>query len=419
MENSKISTATDISQIKRQLLQLKELHASGTLTDFAYGESRNRLERQLLDWVMNHEVADSAAQASSSINSGQPHALNVPGQMAKPPLPLIAGLVSVVIAVAGIGYSLMRNPSSSVEGRGGSAEVGAVSSANGAGPGKPHATNFDQIAEMTEKLSNRLKDNPQDAEGWAMLARSYNVLGRNPEALAAYEKASALRGDDAVLLADYADALALKNNRVLAGEPMKLVERALKIEPRNIKALSLAGTHAFEKKDYLLAVKHWEQVMSFGPANDPLVDQVLPGLTEARTLAGLPPIERLARIAKPPATEIGKKISGTVTLATSLASNAQPDDAIYIYARHVEGSKMPLALLQRKVKDLPIQFQLDDSMAMSPESTLSKAGRVTISARVSKSGNAMPQKGDLVGQSEPVEVGAKNIAIEIKEMVKQ
>jgi len=273
---------------------------------------------------------------------------------------------------------------------------------------------------MANSLAAKLKNNPQDAEGWAMLARTYSVLGQNPQALSAYEKALALRANDAVLLADYADALALKNNRSLQGEPMKMVERALKIEPHNLKALSLAGTHAFENKDYAAAVKYWEQVVQFGAADSTLVEQVQPGLTEARDLAGLPPASKPTAQPRPPvANNTGLTVSGTVSLAPTLARNAKPDDTVFIFARPAEGSRMPLAIVRKQVKDLPIQFTLDDSMAMSPASKLSQAGRVLVGARISKSGHAMPEKGDLIGQSAPVAVGAKGLAIEIKETVAQ
>ena len=141
---------------------------------------------------------------------------------------------------------------------------------------------------MVERLAQRLKDQPQDAEGWAMLARSYSVLGRHPEALQAYEKALALRKDDANLLADYADSLAVQNKNVLAGEPLKLVTRALKLEPRNLKALSMAGSEAFDRQEYARAIQYWQQVVEFGPADSPMVQQVKPGLEQARQLAGVP-----------------------------------------------------------------------------------------------------------------------------------
>ena len=223
-----------------------------------------------------------------------------------------------------------------------------------------------------------------------------------------------------MLLADYADALAIKNNRSLAGEPMKMVERALKIDGKNLKALSLAGTNAFEKKDYAGAVKYWSAVVKIGPASNPLVEQVLPSLAEARELAGLPPDTSMT---KPPGPvgpgAAGKTVAGVVSLAPALAKEARPDDTVFIFARAAEGSPMPVAILRKKVKDLPIQFTLDDTMAMSPTSVLSEAGFVTVGARVSKSGNAMPEKGDFAGQTGRVAVGSGNLVIEIRDAVKQ
>jgi cytochrome c-type biogenesis protein CcmH len=422
---SDTSAPFDVAYVKRQLLQLKDLHTSGALSSESYEEGRNKLERRILDWVMR-DGADDTAMASTTVATmggltvAPASALvdaPIPASAVKAPMRLMAILAVAVVVIAAAGYAWMRNSGSGIADGSGGAQNSA-GSGDAAGPGKPHATNFDQIAEMTDKLSTKLKDNPEDSEGWAMLARSFSVLGRNPEALTAYEKAVALRANDAVLLADYADALALKNNRSLAGEPMKVVERALKIEPRNLKALSLAGTHSFEKKDYAGAVKFWEQVVEFGPANNRLVEQVLPGLTEARELAGLPPISRILGSGTSPDAAKGQTVSGTVTLSATLVGNAKPQDAVYIYARAVEGSRMPLALLQKKVKDLPMQYVLDDSMAMSPESTLSKVGKITVNARISKSGNAMPEAGDLIGQSAVVTVGAKEVAVEIKETVK-
>jgi cytochrome c-type biogenesis protein CcmH len=167
--------------------------------------------------------------------------------------------------------------------------VGGVGGGAPAAPSSaPHGTNTDQVASMTDRLAKRLKDQPQDAEGWAMLARSYSVLGRHPEALQAYEKAIALRKDDANLLADYADSMAMKNNRVLAGEPLRLVERALKLEPHNLKALSMAGSEAFDRQDYAKATQYWQQVVQFGPADSPMVQQIAPSLERAKQLAGAP-----------------------------------------------------------------------------------------------------------------------------------
>jgi cytochrome c-type biogenesis protein CcmH len=149
------------------------------------------------------------------------------------------------------------------------------------------------------------------------------------------------------------------------------------------------------------------------------VNQVQPAIAEARSLAGLPPAAKPLDVAPvTAAVDSGASVSGTVTLSAALAKQAQPDDTVFVFARAVEGSRMPLAILRKQVKDLPISFNLNDSMAMSPASALSSQSQVIVGARVSKSGNAMPQPGDLQGQSAPVKVGASDLKIEIKEAVK-
>jgi cytochrome c-type biogenesis protein CcmH len=237
---------------------------------------------------------------------------------------------------------------------------------------------------------------------------------------------------DSGLMVDYADALAVKNNRTLAGEPMKLITRALKLDPRNVKALAMAGTDAFDRKDYRSAVKFWDQVVEFGGADNLFSQQIQSGLAQARQLSGLPasaPVSSSGPVT-PSTGVVGAasaalaaastgSIQGTVTLASALTREAKPEDTVFVFARAAEGPRMPLAILRKQVKDLPISFILDDSMAMSPAATLSKAGRVVVGARISKSGNAIPEKGDLAGQSAQVTVGAKGLAIEIRDVIKQ
>jgi cytochrome c-type biogenesis protein CcmH len=389
-----------IETLKRQLEQLKELHASGTLNQTQFAESKAALERRILDLVM--QAPSGAEPPSAGAATSRPSAR------------LVILLAAFVLIIAALGYWWKGSPSltSSVQ----------AEAASGADPSSDasHSTASEQIAAMTERLATRLKEKPDDAEGWSMLARSYSVLGRHPEALKAYERAIALRPDDASLLADYADSMAVKNDRKLAGEPIKLIERALKLDPRNVKALALAGTHAFDLKDYAQAVKYWEQVIEFAPADSNFVQQVEPALAEARSLAGLPPAAPKANVAAADKPVAGKSasVSGTVSIAPTLLKQSQPDDTVFIFARAAEGSRMPLAIVRKQVKDLPLTFTLDDSMAMSPANQLSGTARVIVGARVSKSGNAMPQAGDFSGQVGPVSVGANGLTIEIKEAVK-
>jgi len=223
-----------IDSLKQKLAQLKQLNASGILDDAKFEQGKAALERQILELVLG---AAPLAAGKAAVTP------------AKPPVLLLAGLTVAIVVIAAAGYLWKGIPAQQQ----GEAEQPQMTSADG--KAAPHSTNAEQIVAMTEKLAERLKDKPDDVEGWSMLARSYSVLGRHADALKAYEKALSLRKDDATLMADYADSLAVNNDSNLEGEPMKLVERALKIDPKNLKALYLAGTYDFNKKDYKGAVK--------------------------------------------------------------------------------------------------------------------------------------------------------------------
>jgi len=385
-----------IDSLKQKLAQLKQLNASGILDDAKFEQGKAALERQILDLVLG------AAPLAAGKAAVAP---------AKPPVLLLAGLTVAIVVIAAAGYLWKGIPAQQQ----GEAEQPQMTSADG--KAAPHSTNAEQIVAMTEKLAERLKEKPDDVEGWSMLARSYSVLGRHADALKAYEKALSLRKDDATLMADYADSLAVNNDSNLDGEPMKLVERALKIDPKNLKALYLAGTYDFNKKDYKGAVKMWEKLAESGPPGNVFVNQVQPAIAEARSLAGMPAAAQPLDSA-PAAVVTGASVSGTVTLSAALVKQAQPEDTVFVFARASEGSRMPLAILRKQVKDLPIRFNLNDSMAMSPATALSSQSKVIVGARISKSGNAMPQPGDLSGQTAAVSVGASDLKIEIKEVTK-
>lgn len=401
-----------LSNLKQQLVELKALHTAGTLSDAAHEQARAALEQRIVDAVLHGATddADYPAPPRPAMKSPKPVSSGTKGSWL-----LWATPVAVVVLIAGAAYwwkSAYAPGAAAPTMRAPSPTVAASAPANAA----PHDTSANQIAAMTERLAVKMKSRPDDAEGWAMLARSYSVLGRHGEAVTAFERALALRTDDATLIADYADALAMKANRSLEGEPLKQVQRALKLDPRNLKALSLAGSAAFIRKDYAAAVKHWEQMKAIGPVNDVLVVQMQAGLEEARKLAGLP-----ASIAVAAPSAMGASnatVSGTVTLAPALVKLADPLDTVFIFARAAQGERTPLAVLRKQVKDLPFRFTLDDSLAMSPQNKLSGAAQVIVSARVSKSGNALPQPGDFSGQAAPTGLGNSAVVIEIGERVK-
>lgn len=242
-----------------------------------------------------------------------------------------------------------------------------------------------------------------------MLGRAYRAMERYGEANGAYKKAVELRPQDADLLADYAESLALAAGRSLAGEPTKLLDRALKLEPRNTKVLTLLGSAAFERKDYKAAIGHWETVLKQPGVAGELAQALEKGIAESRAhLTGKP-------VAAVPAGK--ERVTGVVNLDNSLKSKVGPDDTVFVFARAATGPRMPLAIVKIKVADLPYKFSFDDSMAMMPEMKLSQFADVVIGARVSKSGGATPQAGDLQGSSDKVRTGRTGVRVTIDRAV--
>ena len=276
----------------------------------------------------------------------------------------------------------------------------------------PHGVSAQQFEAMVGRLAARLKDNPGDAEGWMMLGRSYAVLGRFVESSRAYAQAVALVPDDAALLADYADALAMAQGRTLQGEPDRIIKRALAADPNNVKALVLAGTAAFDRNDKAGAARYWERALAVLPSDSEMAERVRASIAEARGGS------QVAQAPKPAKAAGGAKVSGTVRIDPRLAARVAPDDTVFIFARAAEGPRMPLAILRRQGRDLPVAFTLDDSMAMAPQMRLSAFPKVVIGARVSKTANANANPGDLQGASEAVQVGATGVAVTIDSEVR-
>ncbi len=206
----------------------------------------------------------------------------------------------------------------------------------------------ERFQEMTERLSARMREKPDDAEGWMMLGRAYRALERFDEATGAFRKAVALKPNNAELLADLAEALALKNGRTLAGEPTKLLDRALKLDPDNDKMLALSGSAAFERKDYKAAIRHWEALLKRPVVSSELAQALSARIAEARTLSTGK--KSVAAIPAP------GRVSGTVTLDAALRARAAPEDTVFVYARAAQGPRMPLAIVKVQVKDLPYNF---------------------------------------------------------------
>ena len=287
---------------------------------------------------------------------------------------------------------------------------------------RPAAAQLDdaQIVAMVENLAAKVRERPDDARGWALLARSMAALGRFDESAGAYEHLVGLVSNDAQVYADYADALAMAQGRSLAGKPYELARHALQIDPRNPKALALAGTAAMDAGDFPAAAGYWRTLAAQMPPDSDDERQVLAILDELNTRAKaagrpLPTMPPLARAASAPAGSA--KVTGSVRVAPALAAKAGAGDTLFVFARAEAGSRMPLAVLRTTAGALPLDFSLDDSMAMSPMAKLSTASAVRIEARVSRSGGATPQPGDLVGTSGVVKPGASGVKIVIDKVL--
>jgi cytochrome c-type biogenesis protein CcmH len=321
-------------------------------------------------------------------------------------------LLLLVPAAAVVLYARLGNPGAAV-----------VSAASDAGNG--HEMSESQIAAMVDSLAQRLQAHPDEAEGWVLLARSYAALGRYAEAANAYARADALVPDNADLLADYADALAMAQGKQLAGKPAELARRALTLDPQHRKALALAGTAAMEAHDLDGALQYWRRLLAQFPEGSEDARQVSAIVAEIESArrdgpgpatATGKPTRRTDPIAAAPAAG-GATIAGRVDIAPALAAQVTLNDTVFIFARAVDGPRMPLAVLRVPARELPKQFRLDDSMGMAQGMKLSSAAAVIVEARISKRGNALPQPGDLSGRSAPVKPGASDVKITIDQVV--
>ena len=263
-----------------------------------------------------------------------------------------------------------------------------------------------QIEGMVSQLALRLRSDPDDVDGWALLARSYAALERPADAAAAYARAVALAPEEAALRADYADVLASVDGGRLNGAAFEQVQRALALDPDQPKSLALAASAAVERGDAPEAIRHWERLQRLLPPDSQTAARVAANLAQARSSASLE--------ARGDQAAGAASVAGEVSLGGRAGRTPLAGETVFVYARPVDGSRLPLAVLRRRVSDLPFAFVLDDSLAMRPDHRLSGAGQVIVEARISASGNAMPSEGDLVGSTGPVPVGRTDLQLVIE-----
>ena len=355
--------------------QQAELEAdliNGVLSPAQFEIAKNELERRLLQ-----DVSPTKPAASAPL-------LRWPGLIAIMMVPLLA--IGLYLA---IGNSKALDPAALTP-----------------PAADPMITQLQQVQSMLPKLEQRLQAQPNDPIGWDMLGKSYMALERYPEAAKAYAKLAELQPDEAQVFADYADAQAMAQGQTLVGKPSELIAQALKLDPANGKALYLAGFAAQESGKPNVAMAHWGTLLAQLPPDSEGAVTLRQNLAELKLQLG-----------EQSGVQAGSDVSGQVNLSAKLKDLPAPQDTVFVFARAVKGPKMPLAMLRVQVKDLPVKFKLDDSMAMSPQMKLSDFAEVVIVARISKTGAAVPQPGDLEGISAPVKLGAKNVTVEISKTI--
>lgn len=387
-------TAANIAIFQDQLAELKADLESGELGAQQYEDARLEIEKRLSE--------DVPVETAPRVDGESGHRV---GYVIAAAIPLLA---------IGI-YMFLGSPS-------------AVLMPHSAPPAMAEPGQH-EAAPMIAALEARLKSKPDDAAGWYMLARSYGAIGQFGEAVRVFEKLTQLLPDDAGVLADYADAYAMTEGGNLQGKSLELINRALKLNPKEEKALNLAGSAAYQAKDFARAAEYWRSLLKLLPPDDSYANEVRAAIEDAdRSASGAPPLDNLAEMgskesasaAKAPAqapSGAAAAISGTVTVSKELIGKIAPDDTVFIYAQMPEGPKMPIASLRINAKQLPYVFTLDDSLAMMPNDKLSNHAEVMISARVSKSGQAISQSGDLLGRASPVKLGQQGVAIVIDKVL--
>lgn len=363
---------------RAQFAEIEQDLASGVLDAAQYELAKTELERRMLDEVTSSPLAATVA---------------------KPDRRLAVILVFLVPLTAFWLYVKIGNPEAIVN------PTGAAMM-----DGKP-MTQAD-VEGLLASLAAKLEKNPDDGAGWVLLGNSYVKIGKYAEAVKAYEQATKKITDNAQLYADYADALAATNDYKLEGLPVELANQALKIDARNIKAKMLLATAAYDRQDYKEAIALWEKIITELPKEAEIIPDIKAAIAKAQSLAGETKSTSVQKVA------VNAGIRGTVRLSPALTKALDANATLFVFARAAQGAPMPIAIVRASAKDLPYQFQLDDTSAIMPSNKLSQADAVVVVARISKSGDAKPISGDLQGMSAVMKPVGENVEIEINEVLK-
>jgi len=362
-----------------QLSELERDRSEGSLAEADFEQAKSELQRRLLEEVQSEN-------ATPGVSGGRKTAL--------------ALLLAIPLAAAA-GYVVLGNPQAF-------------------DPMHTQARMSPQDIEgMLGKLVDKLKKNPDDTKGWVMLARSYKSLGRYVESAEAYSHGGALLDSEPSLLSDYAEVLGQLDGGRFDGKPAELIARALKIDPNEPQALFLAGAAAADRNDFAGIADYWGRLLLQLEPESEEAKSMEAAVSKAREMmaqGGGKPSQPGSKVAAGAEAVKPEAIGGEVTISGKIASQAKPDDLLFIFARADEGPRMPLAVMRAQVAELPLSFKFDDSMALPGGKKISDHRTVTIEARVAKAGKAQSSSGDLFGNVKGVNPGSKGIKVVIDQV---
>jgi len=405
----------NLGLFERQLAELDADLSAGKLDRNQYDSARQDLERE----VLNNLDTKNAQQRSG---------------FSLPSKGLTALALVVVVPASTLALYLALGGQDMIPPMGAAGQVATAQGHNGAADGIP------SLDALVIQLEERLQQTPDDAEGWITLGRTYLAMQDTEKAETALTRAYALMPKDSQVLLAYAEALAANNDNSLEGRPSVLIAEALELDPDDVTARWLSGMAAFQRGQFTAAAVAWKRVLGETDPESEDAAELRRLIDNAEQRAEVPSTARLAE--KNGAEEVGPTgearasngdeehpaeskpatqadagapvIEVDVSLAPALLSRTPPDTTVFVYAKAAAGPPMPLAVRRIRVADLPKTLRLDDSMAMMPSMKLSSFPRVIVGARVSTSGQAMPQSGDLEGETGPISSsGSTQVAVSI------
>ena len=395
------SATNPAAAARRRMNALNEAHAAGVLSDAEFADKRTELGDELLT------------------------AIDAPAPRPKSAFYAAVAVALLVPALAIVLYRVVGNPHA--------LNPAAMAAAPETAATPPeHSQGMD---EAINSLAAKLKQDPNNAEGWALLGRAYLETQRFADARDALKRAHDLTPDNADVSVAYAEALTLSSDsHRFDDESRALLEAALKTDPKNQRGIWLLGIADYQAKKYDVAIADWNRLLEQLPKGSTVAQQVNDQIARAeaeRDGKPLPPktapapaaaATRTAQASAPEApaadSASGPHLTVKVTLAPSLTAKVAPDDTVFVYAKAASGPPMPLAIQRLHANQLPATIVLTDGMGMLPSMKLSNFPQVIIGARISKSGNAIARSGDLQTVSKPLDVATtKPIDLTIDQVV--